>query len=368
MKTRHDIFDLISISRMYGADSRYVLLGGGNTSRKIGEVMYVKASGCALSDIDETGFVAMSLPKLNAIWDKRYPENSKEREKEILHDMMEARCQGETARPSVEALLHSIIPFTYVVHLHPALVNGLTCSQSGKQSAASLFPDALWIPLVNPGYILAKTVRDALQETGESTLIFLQNHGVFAGADTVGQIEHLYDSIMKKLNRSVVRKPIFTEVKVHAKRVKTVQTAMERFYGGPIKYPMVSNREIASRLVDEKSFYSLSSAYTPDHIVYSGFRPLWIPEKIFEAEQPVEAVLDALRLFEKKHGVTAKIIAVQKTSVFAISEAAMALFLDTVKIAAFTEGFGGPRFMDDEQIEFIRTWEVEQYRANMSGK
>jgi hypothetical protein len=43
------------------------------------------------------------------------------------------------------------------------------------------------------------------------------------------------------------------------------------------------------------------------------------------------------------------------------------LFLDTVKVAVFTESFGGPRFMDDDQIEFIRGWEVERYRSKMSG-
>ena len=36
----------------------------------------------------------------------------------------------ETA-PSVETLLHAIFPQKYVLHLHPALVNGLTCSRVG---------------------------------------------------------------------------------------------------------------------------------------------------------------------------------------------------------------------------------------------
>ncbi|PKL27674.1 MAG: aldolase, partial [Spirochaetae bacterium HGW-Spirochaetae-2] len=161
---QHDIEALLEISRRYGTDARYVLLGGGNTSYKIDDVMYVKASGHALGTIAEDGFVAMSMPRLMAIWEKTYPADTKKREEEVLADLMGARSEGQTGRPSVEALLHGIIPFTYVVHLHPAMVNGLTCGQSGKEWARKLFPDAIWIPLVNPGYILAKTVRDAQQE------------------------------------------------------------------------------------------------------------------------------------------------------------------------------------------------------------
>jgi hypothetical protein len=46
----------------------------------------------------------------------------------------------------------------------------------------------------------------------------------------------------------------------------------------------------------------------------------------------------------------------------------MTLFLDTLKVATFVESFGGPRFMDDDQIEFIRNWEVESYRSKLLEK
>jgi hypothetical protein len=46
----------------------------------------------------------------------------------------------------------------------------------------------------------------------------------------------------------------------------------------------------------------------------------------------------------------------------------MPLFLDTVSIAVYTESFGGPRFMDDAMIDFIRNWEVEKYRSSVAAK
>ena len=371
MMARRDLGDLIEISRRYGSDARYVLVGGGNTSVKEGDDLYVKASGFALGTITEQGFVRMSLSKLNLIWDKAYPVDKKQREQQVLADMMAARCEGETARPSVEALLHSLIPFTFVVHLHPAIVNGITCGQSGEAAVRELFPDALWIPLVNPGYILAKIVRDASldyeKEKGRwPQMIFLQNHGVFVSAMEPEGITALYDRIMEQAASHVMRKPVFLEARADEKRLGLVKDGLGRYYPDGTSLIPLFNRELQTRLQDAEAFYPISSSFTPDHIVYSGFAPLWIDEAVFAAQDPQEAIAAACRAFEKANGVVPKIVAVQKTGVFATSENALNLYLDTLKVAAFAESFGGPRFMDDDQIDFIRTWEVESYRAKLA--
>lgn len=367
-----DLSALIAISRRYGKDNDYVLLGGGNTSVKDGDVMYVKASGHALGDIDESGFVRMSLPKLNEIWQKEYPEDTDAREDAVLADMMDCRLAGETARPSVEALMHSLIPFTYVVHLHPSLVNGLTCSQAGKDSAATHFPDALWIPLVNPGYILANVVREGMiayeKEKGTvPKVILLQNHGIFVAGDTPSEIEAAYDAIMAKLLRHTIRLAHLDARKPDKAKVRKVLDGLAAYYGADTPFVTLLNQELETKLQDKDAFYPLSSAYTPDHIVYSGFKPLWIGAGIFKDKAGAEAaVTAAVQAFVDENTVAPKVIAVQDVAVFAVSDKAMALFIDTIKVAAYTESFGGPRFMDDDQIEFIRTWEVEKYRASVT--
>ena len=51
-----EIEKLVEVSRKYGSDDRYVIAGGGNTSFKTAERLWVKASGHALATIDEDGF------------------------------------------------------------------------------------------------------------------------------------------------------------------------------------------------------------------------------------------------------------------------------------------------------------------------
>ena len=354
---------LITHSKRYGSDPSFVLLGGGNTSYKEGNILYVKASGYALGTIDESGFVRMDLGKLEHIWGKQYSSDDEAREDEVLKDMMDCRLEGETARPSVEALLHALLPFPYVIHFHPAMVNGLTCAQKGKEAVARLFPEALWIELVKPGFILANTVRTRMAEqkrkTGRvSSLIFLQNHGIFVGGQSLEEIETLYDSLMQKIASQLIRKPDFTPLKADASKVEVIKRDLGPLTSEPILFSW--NKEFAHYLQDENHFHAVGSSFTPDHIVYAGFKPLWVGEG--------QDVISAFEQFTSEHGVSPKIVCVQNLGVFSLGEKPMPLFLDTVSIAVYTESFGGPRFMDDAMIDFIRNWEVEKYRSSVAAK
>ncbi len=353
---------LISESCRYGSDDRFVLLGGGNTSYKKDGVLYVKASGRELATISEKGFVQMDLANMDAIWEKTYSTDDDEREEEVLKDMMACRLEGETARPSVEALLHALLPFTYVVHLHPALVNGITCSIDGELSIARLFPDALWVELVKPGFTLAKIVRQRLallqEKSGKTAnMIFLQNHGVFVGGESLEAIASLYEAMLKTIEEQLVRKPDFTRLCMDEKKRAAVTSTLERLTGKKIISAL--NQEIARFIASEEAFAPVSSSFTPDHIVYSGFKPLWVGEN--------ESVEAAFGEYEKLYGIDPKVICVQKTGVFSVGEKPLPLFLDTVRVSVYTESFGGPLFMDEEMILFIRNWEVEKYRSTLTS-
>jgi rhamnose utilization protein RhaD (predicted bifunctional aldolase and dehydrogenase) len=366
--------ELISLSRRYGANPEFVLAGGGNTSVKDENVLYVKASGHTLASIDRDGFVAMDQQKLQAVWAKNYPADKDEREDAVLADMMDARLEGESSRPSVEALLHGLLPQKYVVHLHPALVNGLTCAVKGEEYTDKIFgTKALWIPLVNPGYILAKIVRDKLIEYrdkcgADPEFILLQNHGIFVGAETPDAIDEIYNSVMATLQQNLKRVPEQGDLSINADRRIAIEDSLSSFAGNAAcEVYSCSSRELALRLRDWDSFIPVSSAFTPDHIVYSGFKPLWIPESVFSGETKQE-VHTLIENYKNQNDCAPKTIAVQNTGIFTYYENALVLFLDTVQVAACTESFGGYLYMSDEQIDFIRTWEVEKYRAEVLEK
>jgi rhamnose utilization protein RhaD (predicted bifunctional aldolase and dehydrogenase) len=374
--------DLTNLSRYYGANPEYVIAGGGNTSFKDEATLYIKGSGASLADITPDGFVRMDRRALRRIWEKNYPRDPEEREREVLADMMAARKIGEEQkRPSVETLLHDILPFAYVVHTHPALVNGLTCSQRGEAAAAELFGrEALWIPSANPGYILSQAVKAAMegytaQRGRPAELILLQNHGVFVGAPSIEGIKEKYARIMEAVESKVRRKPDWggglSSWGCSGETAGLLAELAEASSGGkePWKAVFRRNHEISALVKDRASFRPVSSSFTPDHIVYSGSDPLFVE---------TGAAADLLREAWKEHvdktrGIP-KIAALQGLGVFGIGPSekaatlALDLFTDTVKVAVYAQAFGGERFMSRDQIDFINNWEVERYRSKVSAE
>jgi rhamnose utilization protein RhaD (predicted bifunctional aldolase and dehydrogenase) len=368
------IEELVELSRFYGANPDYVLAGGGNTSFKDGAVLAVKGSGVSLGNIGAEGFVRMDRRALGAIWGKSYPPGADEREKAVLADMMAARLPGEEGkRPSVETLLHDLLPFRFVVHTHPALVNGLTCSRGGREAMAGLFGDgALWIPITNPGYILALEVKKALEDYaarkgGAPGIIFLQNHGVFAGADTAEGIRALYRRIMESLGAKILRQPDLAAVPAPPEAGEIRQT-LERLGkaaagGEGWASAFLPVRETLALVRDRAAFWPVSSAYSPDHIVYAGSEPLFVEADLEKAWEE----------FRRRAGRIPRIVAMEKLGVFGLGPSEKALnyslelFTDALRVAAYAESFGGPLFMTEEHINFINNWEVERYRSGVAG-
>jgi rhamnose utilization protein RhaD (predicted bifunctional aldolase and dehydrogenase) len=378
------IEDLTELSRYYGADPEYVIAGGGNTSFKDETTLYIKGSGATLADMTPDSFVRMDRQALSRIWEKNYSQDPEEREREVLADMMAARKSGEERkRPSVETLLHDMLPFTYVVHTHPALVNGLTCSKRGEEAAAELFgQEFLWIPSTNPGYILSRAVKTAMdgyraQWGRPAEFILLQNHGVFVGAGKIEGIKEKYAQLMERLESKIVRRPDLGGALSSWGCSGEICGLLAELAGAsaegqePWTAAFRRNNEIAALVKDRASFHPVSSSFTPDHIVYSGSDPLFV-------EAGTGAIPDRLREAWKKQldktRRVPKIAALQGVGVFGIgpsekaAKLALELFTDTIKVAVYSQSFGGERFMSRDQIDFINNWEVERYRSTVSAK
>ena len=365
-----DLTDLIEMSRRFGGDPEYLLAGGGNTSQKEGGKLYVKASGTSLAEITEKGFVIMAMEALEAIWSKTYPEESAPREAAILADMMAARLPGETARPSVEALLHSLIRGRFVIHTHPALVNGITCGRSGEAAMTELFgEEALWVPLVEPGFILAREIRQRLAAHEKRTgvyprILFLQNHGLFVSAETREEVYALHDSIREKVLSKVGLRPEGVFTGLAPELLARARKAAEAAYGKPLEVCGTAGPDLEMFAAGEEAFEPLRLPFNPDQIVYSGPGPLRL--------DTLEDLPKALAAYMKRWNREPQSFLLRGQGGFGLgatekkAEAALSLLVDSVKIALYSRSFGGPLPMTEALILFIRDWEVESYRAKVA--
>ncbi len=365
-----EIEELIAISRKYGADARFVIAGGGNTSFKTADRLWVKASGHALATITEDGFAVLDRALLNPMGTKKYSDDTAEREEQVKNDLA-AACLTKDRRPSVETSLHNCMDCRFVVHLHPTLVNGMMCSQFAKAECADLFPEALYIEYTDPGYTLFKKVFNRIRawkaERGTAPqVIFLQNHGIFVGADSTEEIERIYDGIMAKLEARVEPLPA-EEIPAGEEAVEfvpAVRTVLSRA-GRGLKTIRVTSNALVRWAIE--SWDAVKAPFTPDGIVYCK------SEYLLLDGPDAKAAEKAIERYVARRGHTPKVILVPGIGLLAVGDNAKGaqvvtdVFLDAVKLAWYAGSFGGAHPMSQRQIAFIDNWEVENYRRKVAA-
>ena len=363
---------LIDISRKYGADARFVIAGGGNTSFKTNDRLWVKASGHALATIDEDGFAVLDRSQLNPMGEKEYSADVAEREAQVKEDLA-AACITKDRRPSVETSLHNCMGFAYVVHLHPTLVNGLMCSHEAAQTCTGLFPDALYIEYTDPGYTLFKKVYERIKaykaiRGREPQVIFLQNHGVFVAADTTEEIDRIYADMMARLEQCVKPLPDGVGEKVPASVTEIIPAIRQILSrrGRGLKTLQVTRNALVDRYLENPEAVLLP--FTPDIIVYckSEYIVLDSDDLVKEAEEKVEAYI-------ARRGHTPKVLLAKGIGLVAVGDSAKnagiitEVFLDAMKVAFYAGSFGGAHGMEPAWIDFIDNWEVENYRRKVAS-
>ena len=364
--------ELVSFSNIYGSNEELVLAGGGNTSAKDGDVMYIKGSGTQLATITADGFVKMNRAALAEIFNKEYPSDDAEREAQALADLTAAKMPGEeNKRPSVETLLHALFDKTFVLHLHPALVNGLTCSNGAQAAARELFGDEfIWVDACKPGYILSKICYDKMEEYKaahgkQADMIILQNHGIFFAADTAAQLDEMLVNVLCALREKVGTEPDFESGDYDGEKAQKCMQAIYDIYGDDAVITYEPSVEALKYAASPEAAAAVMKPFTPDHIVYCRAKPVY---GFCNA-----CIKGAVNEYVEQNGCKPKIIIINGCGFFAVdftpkgSETAAMLFNDALKVATYAESFGGVLPMSDELSDFITNWEVEAYRQKQNA-
>jgi rhamnose utilization protein RhaD (predicted bifunctional aldolase and dehydrogenase) len=181
----HPLDQRVYTTRLIGSESDLVLHGGGNTSVKtetqnvFGEtekVLYVTGSGSDLATIDRSGFTPVRLEAL-----QRMAELDELADAEMVRLMRTATTDAGAPNPSVEAILHAIIPFKYVDHTHADAVVTITNTDKGTERIGQIYGDRMFIvPYVMPGFLLAKEIYNMTRDINWEQIegMILLNHGV----------------------------------------------------------------------------------------------------------------------------------------------------------------------------------------------
>jgi len=373
--------DIIRFSREIGADPQWVLAGGGNSSEKTKDLLFVKASGTSLSDMAEADLVTIDRDALETIWTREFPADPLAREEAVAEALLSARTADSVDRkPSVETFIHALLPQRFVMHTHPTKLNGLACAREGREAVAQTLGErVLWIPATNPGIALALEIRSrlsAFRETHETDPRFLvmQNHGLVVAGESIDEIRKTHAEILTRLDSAIETAPDSGPVEQDSDRLRPVAEATARAladlraaHGSALERPVVTafaDGEILRFAASAAAAEPILRAPTPDHLMYSGHRVCFVP-RVVEQGHPHGLAVDVLHAVtdycHDEEGIP-RIVLVEGAGAVAIgddlrqAENAMALFRDTLRIARYAENFGGIAPLPEEQAAFVRSW------------
>jgi NAD(P)-dependent dehydrogenase (short-subunit alcohol dehydrogenase family)/rhamnose utilization protein RhaD (predicted bifunctional aldolase and dehydrogenase) len=375
-----EIKELIEVSRWYGQRKEYVIAGGGNTSYKNGEHLWIKASGINLGSIGENGFCVLDRATLNDIPNQQFSDDSATREEQVKNALLNARVNPESGlRPSVETSLHNLFSYGFVVHTHMTLVNGLMCSNLAESKSLEIFgEEVLYVPYSDPGYILFKIIAERIAEYNvkfnrDPKVVLIQNHGIFVAADTVEEIHQIYAEVKTKLQNTFAVFPVEKEIPVSEKLFDVLPAVRMLLSGEKLKVATAFNSSWITNYITGKDAFEkgIARPFNPDQMVYCMSEYLFI-----ENSSSADAVIEEIKLkiadFKNRKGAVPKVVFIQNEGVIVAEDSPVSveylkdIVNDFCQIGVLSENFGGPHPLTAEQAAFIENWEVENYRKKVS--
>jgi len=271
-KCESDLAIRVYTSNLLGQNNELVLHGGGNTSVKTKvnaeDILYVKGSGWDLVSIKEEGFAPVKLDALLEM--AKLPTLS---DIDMVAGQRAAMIDKDAPNPSVEAILHALIPYKFVDHTHADAIVTISNSINGDEHIVKLFPNFLIVDYVMPGFVLAQKIYEMTKNLDWDSIdgIILHNHGIFTFdddakksytkmIDAVSKAEAFLDSeAMVKIEHNYVHSDcdiarvvnVMSQYKGHEVHIAINQTPLAAFYAS-----QPNLREFASRGV-----------LTPEHII-----------------------------------------------------------------------------------------------------
>ncbi|MDE0076591.1 MAG: bifunctional aldolase/short-chain dehydrogenase [Caldilineaceae bacterium] len=384
-------------SRLLGSDPSLVLHGGGNTSVKATtedifgdeeEVLFVKGSGWDLATIEKPGFSPVRLDAL-----KRMATLEKLSDSEMVTAQRAALTDPYAPNPSVEAILHAIIPYDYVDHSHADAVVALTNTPDGEAIIRDLYgPQMMIVPYVMPGFVLARKVFEMTRETDWDALqgIVLLNHGVFTFADDARESYERHIDIVTAAEEFIASKAKSRVTGIVGEEGSDRDAPLEELARLRKAVAEVRGQAVLASAdvgAEARAFSALPEApeqatrglLTPDHVIRTKRIPLVVSGR--GADQDVAEYVSAYGEYFERHtdgrlsrldpaprwalwpGVGSVAFGANPKEITAIDD----IKRHTMRAIGWSEAMGGWQPLGESDIFAIEYWELEQAKLKGAG-
>lgn len=379
-------------SRLLGRDSTLVLHGGGNTSVKVRErnaageeedILYVKGSGWDLETIEQAGFAPVRMARLLKL--ARLETLS---DPQMMNELATQVTRGGAPIPSVEAILHAILPHKYVDHTHADALLAITNTPDGERRAREIYgKDTVIVPYVMPGFDLARhCARQFEAEAHAGTIgMVLMNHGVFSFGKTARESYERMIELVARAEVYLARHGAWELPRSDADGVAPALrhdlARLRREISACAGFPVVlathcDPKFLAFARRSDVSRLSQQGPATPDHVIRTKRVPM--------LGRDVGAYAAAYREYFSRHAPSAKepkapldaaprVILDAEFGLGCVGRTAREarivhdLYAHTVDVVLRATALGGYQSLPEREIFDVEYWDLEQAKVRKAG-
>jgi rhamnose utilization protein RhaD (predicted bifunctional aldolase and dehydrogenase) len=331
--------ELINISKKLGERFDLVQAGGGNVSFKIGNYMFIKSSGCNLTELDlNKNIVGLDYIKIkdNFVINDRDKKTRELKTKTLVNNNIIFLKQY---KPSIETVMHSICQ-KFTIHLHPIQFNKISSLSNCDIILNKLFENYLLIDYFTPGIDVALEINKYYKN---EKIIFLKNHGIVFTSNDLTELEELIDDTINKLENYL--KLDFNKYKY----VNQISKSLEiKFKNSFITY-LSEDTEIQKYDLNEE----MLQTFIPDKLVYCGKSIIKIDKLNLEKEN---------QNYYQKYKEIPKLFLKDKNLYISSNSLKKCYEIESVLKSHLLCYNPNNLLLEKEELDYLNNWEAEKFR------
>jgi len=381
-----DLAQRVYSSRLLGREPALVLHGGGNTSVKarthniFGEeedILYVKGSGWDLATIEAKGFTPLRLQPTARLATLPHLADT-----EMMRLLRSYAILPDAPAPSVESVLHAILPFKFVDHTHADALLAIANTPDGAQRVADLYGEqALIVPYVMPGFALAKACAERLAaypDIRRLSCVVLMNHGLFTFGETAkeaySQMIELVTRAEEYIQRRGAWQIVFPPARPPSGPLRATLAALRREVSQAAGAPMIvithsDDKSLGFARRPDVAAIARRGPATPDHTIRTKCLPLvgrdvagYCEEYRAYFEQHRNLVDGPLTMLDPAPRVILDPELGMLTAGRSVKDAQIAadIYAQTMDVILRAESLGGWRALPAADLFRVEYWDLEQ--------
>ena len=379
-------------SRLLGRDKSLVLHGGGNTSVKVREknlfgedetILYVKGSGWDLETIEAQGFSPVRLAHV-----LRLAELPSLPDPEMVNQLVTHMLKASAPAPSIETILHGLMPQKFVDHTHADAVLSVTNTKDGEKRIREIYGKrCVVIPYLIPGFDLAQFCAKEFraQGTPDTVGMVLLNHGIFSFGETARESYERMIELVTLAEKYLDSKSAwstglkhFTPGAVEPLDQARLRRRLSDAAGSPLILKTVTNeRTLGFAQHPQVASITQRGPATPDHVIRTKRTPMlgtdvdryvaeygrYFGEHAPKAKQAKTMLDPAPRVVLDPAFGLAAVGRTAKDAVI-VDE----IYDHTMDVILRAEALGGFQALPSKDIFDVEYWDLEQAKLKKGGK